>query len=58
MISFENEDGYRLGLVVSESSKLRPNGKPYWELRWTLVDDDYPGSAHGILGELLKECAD
>jgi hypothetical protein len=58
VMSFEDEDGNRLGFVVEESTSVRPDGKPYWDVQWALVDDDYPNSVGGILGDLLQQSVD
>jgi len=58
LMTFEDEDGYRLGLVLDSTPSYRPDREPLANLRWALVDDNYPKSVGGALGDLLEQSAD
>lgn len=63
VMTFEDEDGNKLGIVPDEgsadlSTATSVDEESPWDFRWVLVDDDYPQSVGGLLGDLLKQAND
>jgi hypothetical protein len=53
LITFVDADGYRLGRVYPPNTN--PHSRRIAVPGWAVVDDDYPDSGSGFLGDLLKQ---
>lgn len=53
LVTWVDADGYRLGRVYPRNTN--PHSRRIAVPGWAVVDDDYPASAGGHLGELLEK---